>query len=118
MDEQENPALGQAIARHARMNVTLYSSHFLREAKHAAQERVLQRLLPAGRNAGANAGGRDAASEHEVDRELVYNDELTASKWALNSAVECHLHTVEVIGSNPIAPTINQLTLQTLPRRP
>jgi hypothetical protein len=36
----------------------------------------------------------------------VYNDELTAPKWALNSAVECHLHTVEVIGSNPIAPTI------------
>ena len=28
---------------------------------------------------------------------------------ALNSAVECHLHTVEVIGSNPIAPTINFL---------
>ena len=27
------------------------------------------------------------------------------SSWALNSAVECHLHTVEVIGSNPIAPT-------------
>jgi hypothetical protein len=26
--------------------------------------------------------------------------------WALNSAVECHPHTVEVIGSNPIAPTI------------
>ena len=25
---------------------------------------------------------------------------------ALNSAVECHLHTVEVIGSNPITPTI------------
>ena len=24
---------------------------------------------------------------------------------ALNSAVECHLHTVEVIGSNPVAPT-------------
>ena len=28
-----------------------------------------------------------------VDWELVYNGELTASKWALNSAVECHLHT-------------------------
>src|SRR5205807_7559222 len=28
------------------------------------------------------------------------------TQWALNSAVECHLHTVEVIGSNPIAPTI------------
>jgi hypothetical protein len=30
-------------------------------------------------------------------------------QWALNSAVECHLHTVEVIGSNPIAPTIVSL---------
>ena len=39
----------------------------------------------------------------------MYNDELTASKWALNSAVECHPHTVEVIGSNPIAPTIQTL---------
>jgi hypothetical protein len=29
-----------------------------------------------------------------------------AFKRALNSAVECHPHTVEVIGSNPIAPTI------------
>ena len=26
--------------------------------------------------------------------------------WALNSAVECHPHTVEVTGSNPVAPTI------------
>jgi hypothetical protein len=48
----------------------------------------------------------------------MYNDELTAPKWALNSAVECHPHTVEVIGSNPIAPTIKQLNLQTLPHRP
>jgi hypothetical protein len=31
---------------------------------------------------------------------------LAGKAWALNSAVECHLHTVEVIGSNPIAPTI------------
>ncbi len=31
---------------------------------------------------------------------------MEAQGWALNSAVECHLHTVEVIGSNPIAPTI------------
>jgi hypothetical protein len=37
---------------------------------------------------------------------LVYNDKLTAPKWALNSAVECHPHTVEVVGSNPTAPTI------------
>ena len=45
-------------------------------------------------------------SERRTTQELMYNDELTASKWALNSAVECHPHTVEVIGSNPIAPTI------------
>ena len=32
--------------------------------------------------------------------------------WALNSAVECHLHTVEVIGSNPIAPTSNFLQMR------
>ena len=32
-------------------------------------------------------------------------DGVAAKNWALNSAVECHLHTVEVIGSNPIAPT-------------
>ena len=30
--------------------------------------------------------------------------QITAT-WALNSAVECHLHTVEVTGSNPVAPT-------------
>ena len=29
---------------------------------------------------------------------------------ALNSAVECHLHTVEVAGSNPAAPTIESTT--------
>ena len=28
---------------------------------------------------------------------------------ALNSAVECHLHTVEVAGSNPAAPTIDSI---------
>ena len=40
------------------------------------------------------------------------------SPWALNSAVECHLHTVEVIGSNPIAPTSNQLVLLRLSHPP
>ena len=33
------------------------------------------------------------------------------SQGALNSAVECHLHTVEVAGSNPAAPTINSLKI-------
>ena len=32
---------------------------------------------------------------------------LNTKDWALNSAVECHLHTVEVRGSNPLAPTIS-----------
>src|SRR5258708_14536674 len=32
---------------------------------------------------------------------------LNRKQWALNSAVECHPHTVEVVGSNPTAPTIH-----------
>jgi hypothetical protein len=35
---------------------------------------------------------------------------LTQSQRAHNSAVECHLHTVEVVGSNPAAPTIKSTT--------
>jgi hypothetical protein len=34
---------------------------------------------------------------------------------ALNSAVECHLHTVEVAGSNPAAPTIESTTYRIYP---
>ena len=33
-----------------------------------------------------------------------YNS-IRCTKRAINSAVECHLHTVEVVGSNPISPT-------------
>jgi hypothetical protein len=33
---------------------------------------------------------------------------------ALNSAVECHLHTVEVAGSNPAAPTIESIVYRWL----
>jgi hypothetical protein len=55
--------------------------------------------------AGTDASRRRFTSQIAA-MEPVYNDELTAAKWALNSAVECHPHTVEVIGSNPIAPTI------------
>jgi len=46
MDEQENPAVVQAIMRHAKMDMTLYYSHSRRKAKRAAQEKVLRRLLP------------------------------------------------------------------------
>lgn len=47
MDEQTNPAVVQAVMRHAKMDMTLYYSHSRRKAKRAAQEKVLQRLLPA-----------------------------------------------------------------------
>ncbi len=45
-DEQENPAVVQAIMRHAKMDMTLCYSHSRRKAKRAAQEKVLQHLLP------------------------------------------------------------------------
>ncbi len=35
-------------------------------------------------------------------------------RGALNSAVECHLHTVEVAGSNPAAPTNKTLLFNDL----
>jgi integrase len=46
MDEQENPAVVQAIMRHAKMDMTLYYSHSRRKAKRAAQDRVIQHLIP------------------------------------------------------------------------
>ena len=46
MDEGENPAVVQAIMRHAKLDMTLYYSHSRRKQKLAAQEKVLQRLLP------------------------------------------------------------------------
>jgi hypothetical protein len=45
MDEQENPAVVQAIMRHSKMDVTLYYSHSRRSVKRAAQEKVLRRLV-------------------------------------------------------------------------
>jgi hypothetical protein len=40
------PALVQSIMRHSKMDMTLYYSHSRRKAKRAAQERVLQHLIP------------------------------------------------------------------------
>jgi len=91
MDEQENPAVVQAILRHARMDMTLYYSHSSKKAKRAAVENYAQRIDRS--RCGYRCGYRKRSSETEVDGELVYDDELTARKWALNSAVECHLPT-------------------------
>ena len=38
----------------------------------------------------------------------------TEQPWAVNSAVECHPHTVEVTGSNPVPPTSKFKGLRTL----
>ena len=55
---------------------------------------------------GSTAEWTEILDSQLVNKDVCIINELTAPKWALNSAVECHLHTVEVIGSNPIAPTI------------
>jgi integrase len=46
MDEQENPAVVQAILRHARMDMTLYYSHSSKKAKRGAVENYAQRIVP------------------------------------------------------------------------
>jgi integrase len=46
MDEQENPAVVQAVMRHAKMDMTLYYSHSRRRAKRAAQQKVMLKLVP------------------------------------------------------------------------
>src|ERR1700685_2484593 len=48
----------------------------------------------------------EAASAWRPLCQSVKLDQFDPPFWGVNSAVECHLHTVEVIGSNPIAPTI------------
>ena len=48
-----------------------------------------------------------SAAFHIVDGNACHC--LNVNGWALNSAVECHPHTVEVVGSNPTAPTITSL---------
>ncbi len=46
MDEHENPAVVQAIMRHAKMDMTIYYSHSSKKAKRAAVENYAQRLAP------------------------------------------------------------------------
>ena len=41
-----------------------------------------------------------------IDKDKPFRYNLLPLQRAINSAVECHLHTVEVVGSNPISPTI------------
>jgi hypothetical protein len=43
---------------------------------------------------------------------------LVEIKWAVNSAGECHPHTVEVVGSNPTPPTIQHQGVMGMPINP
>jgi integrase len=45
MDEQENPAVVQAVMRHAQMDMTLYYSHSQRKQKRAALDNYAARLF-------------------------------------------------------------------------
>ena len=46
MDEQNSPAVVQAIMRHAKIDMTLYYSHSSKKAKRAAVENYVQRIAP------------------------------------------------------------------------
>jgi hypothetical protein len=99
MDEQENPAVVQAIMRHSKMDMSLYYSrtHGVRRSEPRKKKWSSASLFPRQqRKCGCQCGCQRRFGEREVDRKLVYNDELTANQWALNSAVECHLHTVGI----------------------
>ena len=86
-----------------------------------------QRPIPKSGNAGRQDAGRNQATERHRAWTLAAGMLYSASaednrkpqvlclprahrrrrqkSWAHNSAVECHPHTVEVVGSNPTAPT-------------
>ena len=79
--------------RHARLDMTMYYSHARKRQKRGCSGHGFGGdYVKTGATSGA--GGNPVAMI--VDRELVYNEELTAAKWALNSAVECHLHTLAI----------------------
>ena len=64
---------------------------------------ILEAVLPDGMIESL-AGGSFRLERRAWDLVLKLQD------WAHNSAVECHLHTVEVVGSNPAVPTIKTTT--------
>ena len=48
------------------------------------------------RNAGTSAGTASDSVRTQMGRELACYDGFAANLWALNSAVECHLHTLAI----------------------
>jgi hypothetical protein len=76
MAERETPAVVQATLRRTRLDMTMYYAHSRKKQKLEAQGRVLEAVL--GGERGLQRGRRQFSSKI-VGRELVYNDELTAS---------------------------------------
>src|SRR5260370_14926516 len=68
-----------------------------RECRRQPWQGVRKRLSGAGKAVKRLAGRRKG--RHDL---LQWQNRR---QWAHNSAVECHPHTVEVVGSNPTAPT-------------
>ena len=76
--------------------------HIHRAGVHNAAVRILRRSRRA-------AAARHASLVFDLSvkmRTRTFSWAVAHGTWALNSAVECHPHTVEVVGSNPTAPTI------------
>ena len=76
--------------------------HIHRPGAHSADDRILRRSRRA-------AAARHASLVFDLSvkmRTRTFSWAVAHGTWALNSAVECHPHTVEVVGSNPTAPTI------------
>ena len=55
--------------------------------------------------AGVEQDGRGRPTGLVLPLGWRFTGSQATDSWAINSAVECHLHTVEVSGSNPLSPT-------------
>ena len=62
MDNQENPAVVQAIMRHSKMDMTLYYSHSRRAAKRAARKKCFSIWFP--QKCGYKCGKRGRFNEN------------------------------------------------------
>jgi len=91
MDEQENPAVVQAIMRHSKMYMTLYYSHS-RALGEAVRARESARTPRRSRRSQGNAGAGNNSVTKPWSGTCVLSW-LYREIVGLNSAVECHLHT-------------------------
>ena len=74
MANGENPQIVRAMLRWTYLNMLAHYAHGFKSDKLEAQGAVLDRLV----KSGVKSGVWEPVSGDFVDRELVYNDELTA----------------------------------------